>query len=98
MIELLRGGNRRVGYERLRQAVGRALKLGAIEAGAVSYLLKQAELERFAEAAALPAVVDNATLSPNLSRHFYRPLPQRTDYDGLLINRAIANNQAEVRR
>jgi len=96
MIELLLEG-KRVGYERLRQAIERAVELGAIEAGAVSYLLKAAELERFAESAALPKV-DEALLPPNLSRHFYRPLPQMTDYDGLLMNSAVHYQQAEVTR
>lgn len=96
MIELLREG-KRVGYERLRQAIERALELGAAEAGAVSYLLKQAELERFADAAALPKA-DRTTLPSNLSQHFYRPLPQMSDYDGLLMNRRDAFKQAEVRR
>lgn len=96
MIELLREG-KRVGYERLRQAIIRALELGTGEAGAVSYLLKQAELERFATSAALPPV-DETTLSANLSRHFYRPLPQVADYDGLLMNRRDAFKQAEVAR
>lgn len=37
MIELLREGQR-VGYERLRQAIERALELGCVEAEAVTYL------------------------------------------------------------
>jgi transposase len=96
MIELLREGQR-VGYERLRQAIERALELGTIEAEAVAYLLKQAELERFADRAALPET-ETARLSPNLSRHFYRPLPEVADYDGLLTNRVVAVRQAEVAR
>jgi hypothetical protein len=96
MIELLRVG-KRVGYERLRQAIERALELGTAEAGAVTYLLKQAELERFAESAALPEV-DDAQLSPNLSRHFYRALPQMSDYDGLLMSHCVTGSRAEVTR
>ena len=96
MIELLREG-KRVGYERLRQAIERALELGAAEAEAVTYLLKQAELERFAESAALPKA-DETPVSPNLSRHFYRPLPEVADYDGLLTNGAGAFKQMEVAR
>ena len=96
MIELLREG-KRVGYERLRRAIKRALELGTAEVEAVIHLLKQAELERFAESAALPKV-DDARLSPILSRHFYRPLPEVADYDGLLMNRAGAFKQAEVAR
>ena len=94
MIELLREG-KRVGYERLRQAIERALELGTAEAEAVTYLLKQAELERFAASAALPEA-DQKRLSPNLNRHFYRPLPQVADYDTLLAGRGIANSCAEV--
>lgn len=63
----------------------------------MSYLLKQAGLERFVESAALPEV-DDVRLSPNLSRHFYRPLPEVADYDGLLMSRAEAFNRAEVAR
>jgi transposase len=96
MIELLREG-KRVGYERLRQAVTRALELGAGEAEAVTYLLGQAELERFVERARLPKT-DDVRLSANLSRHFYRPLPEVADYDGLLMNRAALDRQAEVTR
>lgn len=96
MIELLREG-KRVGYEHLRQAIIRALELGTVEAEAVAYLLKQAELERFADSAALPEA-ETARLSPSLSRHFYRPLPEVTDYDGLLTNRAIAHCRTEVAR
>lgn len=73
------------------------MRLAAGEAEAVVCLLKQAELERFAESAALPEV-EETTLSTNLSRHFYRPLPQMTDYEGLLINRVVATNQAEATR
>lgn len=96
MIELLREG-KRVGYERLRQAIERALELGTGEVEAVTYLLKQAELERFATSAALPTV-DETTLSATVSRHFYRPLPEVADYDGLLMNRIEAFKQAEVAR
>ncbi len=96
MIELLREG-KRVGYERLRQAIIRALELGTVEAEAVAYLLEQAELERFADSAALPEA-ETARLSPSLSRHFYRPLPEVTDYDGLLTNRAVAHCRTEVGR
>jgi hypothetical protein len=96
MIELLREGQR-VGYERLRQAIERALELGTAEAEAVTYLLKQAELERFADRAALPEA-ETARLSPNLNRHFYRPLPEVADYDGLLTNRAVTGSRTEVAR
>lgn len=96
MIELLREGQR-IGYERLRQAIERALELGTAEAEAVIHLLKQAELERFADRAALPEA-DHGQLSPNLNRHFYRPLPEVADYDGLLTNRTVADYQAEVTR
>lgn len=65
MIELLREG-KRVGYERLRQAITKALELGAAEVEAVTYLLKQAELKRFATSAALPNA-DETSVSPNLS-------------------------------
>lgn len=97
MIELLREGQR-VGYERLRQAIERALELGTAEAEAVTYLLKQAELERFAMSAALPQLDDEVRLSPIVSRHFYRPLPEVADYDGLLTNRAVTGSRAEVAR
>lgn len=97
MIELLRIG-KRVGYERLRQAIGKALELGAGEAEAVLYLLNQAELERFAESNRLPKT-DEMRLSPVLSRHFYRPLPEVTDYDGLLMNKSVSGDcRAEVSR
>lgn len=96
MIELLREG-KRVGYERLRQAIIRALELGTAEAEAVTYLLKQAELDHFADSAALPQP-DEARLSPIVSRHFYRPLPEVADYDGLLTNRAVTGNRVEVAR
>ncbi len=96
MIELLREG-KRVGYQRLRQAVGRALELGTIEAEAVRFLIKADELERFAEGTLLPAF-DETRLSSNLSRHFYRPLPQMTDYDGLLMNSALPHQKTEVAR
>lgn len=96
MIELLREG-KRVGYERLRQAVKKALELGAGEAEAVIYLLKQVEFERFAESAKLPKSTE-ARLSANVSRHFYRPLPEVADYDGLLMDRTVLNRQAEVVR
>ena len=97
MIELLREGSR-VGYERLRQSVSRALELGTIEAEAVVYLIKADELERFVESALMPAF-DETRLSSNLSRHFYRPLPQMTDYDGLLMNSAaIPHQKTEVAR
>lgn len=96
MIELLREG-RRVGYERLRQAIVRALELGAGEVGAVSYLLQQAELERYAESAKLPKT-DDVRLSPSLNRHFYRPLPEVTDYDGLLMNHTTGSQPTEVAR
>lgn len=96
MIELLRI-SKRVGYERLRQAITRALELGTGGVEAVTYLLGQAELERFVERAGLPKT-DETRLSANLSRHFYRPLPEVADYDGLLMNRAALNRQAEVAR
>lgn len=96
MIELLREG-KRVGYEQLRQAIERALELGVAEAEAVTHLLKQAELERFADRAALPEANQTA-VSANLSRHFYRPLPEVADYDGLLSERTVANSSAEVAR
>lgn len=97
MIELLRVG-KRVGYERLRQAIGKALELGAAEAGAVTYLLNQAELERFAERQRLPKAED-ARLSPLVSRHFYRPLPEVADYDGLLMmKQSGVNRPTEVSR
>jgi hypothetical protein len=96
MIELLREG-KRIGYERLRQAVNRALELGAIEAEAVRFLIKADELERFAMSANL-AAFDETRLSSNLSRHFYRPLPQMTDYDGLLMNSAVPHQKTEVAR
>lgn len=96
MIELLREG-KRVGYERLRQAIVRALELGGGDAGAVSYLLNQAELERFAERTNLPKTKE-VRLSPSVNRHFYRPLPEVTDYDGLLMNHNVGNRQTEVPR
>lgn len=96
MIELLREGQR-VGYERLWQAIVRSLEMGTAEAEAVIHLLKQAELERFADRAALPEA-ETARLSPSLSRHFYRPLPEVADYDGLLSQRTVVNSSAEVGR
>ena len=96
MIELLREG-KRVGYERLRQAIERALELGTGEVEAITYLLNQADLERFADRTLLPEA-ETTRLSPTVSRHFYRPLPEVADYDGLLMNRRDAFKQAEVAR
>lgn len=96
MIELLREG-KRVGYERLRHAIVRALELGTAEAEAVTYLLKQEELERFADRTLLPEV-ETARLPPIVSRHFYRPLPEVADYDGLLTGRAVTGSRVEVTR
>lgn len=81
MIELLRIG-KRVGYERLRAAIDRAAELGTTEAAAVRYLLGTAELE-----AALPiepVAPEPLTNGSAASQHFYRELPNLSNYDGLL--------------
>jgi transposase len=80
MIGLLREG-KKVGYERLRAAVGRALAMGTGEAQAVSLILRS-EGASAAPAADLPPTY--RTLSAKVSRHFSRPLPGMLQYDSLL--------------
>lgn len=80
MIELLQEG-KRVGYERLTQAITQALDFGTGEASAVRYLLTAASL-------AVPPLVAVDVVeeigSPQAAAHFLRPLPSMTAYDLLL--------------
>jgi transposase len=73
MVEIIELG-REHGYDRLENAIGKALVLGCSDAGAIRYLLLESRLERKA-----PERVDTAALA-----YYDRPLPTLTDYDSLL--------------
>lgn len=73
MIELLLDG-RRLGYDRLQQAVELALQTGSLDAAAVRYLLTAGDLER-----ARPEMLEVGALS-----RYERPLPVLVNYDELL--------------
>jgi transposase len=73
MIELLQAG-KQYGWERLKEAVDRALRLGCRDAAAVRHLLMSGELAH--------APVDRFELSG--LEHYDRPLPVMTGYDLLL--------------
>jgi transposase len=76
MVELLQSG-RQYGYEKLTQALTKAIALGAQDAAAVHYLLKAESLQQ-AEIAKLPAEL---VPRPEYSE---RPQPSLFSYDGLL--------------
>ena len=76
MIELLREG-RRVGYERLREAVEEALAYGCTDAAAVKYLMQADALSR-----PTCAALDVGPLA-----QYERPLPKVSLYDDLLERR-----------
>src|SRR6266700_5690796 len=84
MIELLTLGKRH-GWERLQQAVEKALALGCTDAAAVRHLLTATELGR----------PRNELLELNGLERYERPLPQMNEYDQLL---SIAASTAEVAR
>lgn len=78
MIELLLEG-RRLGYDRLQQAVELALEAGSSDAAAVRYLIKAAELER-----EQPERLDVGVLS-----RYERPWPVLVNYDELLSQEVV---------
>ena len=78
MIELLLEG-RRLGYDRLQQAVEMALEAGSSDAAAVRYLLRAADLER-----EQPETLDVGVLS-----RYERPLPVLVNYDELLSQEVV---------
>jgi hypothetical protein len=78
MIELLLEG-RRLGYDRLQQAVELALEAGSSDAAAVRYLLNAADLER-----EQPETLDVGVLS-----RYERPLPVLVNYDELLSQEVV---------
>ena len=84
MIELLTLG-KRYGWERLQQAVEKALALGCTDAAAVRHLLTATELGR-----PRPELLDLNGLE-----RYQRPLPQMNEYDQLL---SLAASTAEVAR
>jgi hypothetical protein len=84
MIELLTLGKRH-GWERLQQAVEKALALGCTDAAAVRHLLTATELGR----------PRNELLELNGLERYERPLPLMNEYDQLL---SIAASTAEVAR
>lgn len=84
MIELLTLGKRH-GWERLQQAVEKALALGCTDAAAVRHLLTATELGR----------AHTESLDLNGLERYERPLPQMNEYDQLLGSTATA---AEVAR
>ena len=84
MIELLTLGKRH-GWERLQQAVEKALALGCTDAAAVRHLLTATELGR----------PRNELLELNGLERYERPLPLMNEYDQLL---SIAAGPAEVAR
>jgi len=86
MIELLQLG-RLHGYARLQEAIAQALRLGALDAAAVRYLL---EADALAQAEVLPLLPDEV-----LRQEYYaRPQPELFAYDELLA--AGENERAEV--
>jgi hypothetical protein len=84
MIELLVLGKGR-GWERLQQAVEKALALSCTDAAAVRHLLTATELGR----------PRSELLELNGLERYERPLPQMNEYDQLL---SIAATAAEVAR
>ena len=84
MIELLTLG-KRYGWDRLQQAVEKALALGCTDAAAVRHLLTATELSR----------PRTELLELNGLERYERPLPQMNEYDQLL---SIAASTAEVAR
>src|ERR1035437_6524183 len=84
MIELLTVG-KRYGWDRLQQAVEKALGLGCTDAAAVRHLLTATELSR----------PRNELLELNGLERYQRPLPLMNEYDQLL---SIAASTAEVAR
>ena len=84
MVELLTLGKRH-GWDRLQQAVEKALALSCTDAAAVRHLLTAAELGR----------PHPALLELNGLERYERPLPQMNEYDQLL---GIAASTAEVTR
>jgi hypothetical protein len=84
MIELLTLG-KRYGWDRLQQAVEKALGLGCTDAAAVRHLLTATELSR----------PRNELLELNGLERYRRPLPLMNEYDQLL---SIAARTAEVAR
>jgi Mu transposase, C-terminal domain len=84
MIELLTLG-KRYGWERLQQAVEKALALGCTDAAAVRHLLTATELGR----------PRTELLELNGLERYERPLPQMNEYDQLL---GISASTAEVAR
>jgi hypothetical protein len=84
MIELLTLG-KRYGWDRLQQAVEKALGLGCTDAAAVRHLLTATELSR----------PRNELLELNGLERYQRPLPLMNEYDQLL---SIAASTAEVAR
>ena len=73
MIELLLEG-RRLGYDRLQEAVELALQTGSSDAAAVRYLMTAGDLERVQ-----PEMIEVGALS-----RYERPLPVLVNYDQLL--------------
>ena len=84
MIELLTLGKRH-GWERLQQAVEKALDLGCTDAAAVRHLLTTSELTR----------PHTEFVELNGLERYERPLPQMNEYDQLL---GISASTAEVAR
>ena len=84
MIELLTLGKRH-GWERLQQAVEKALALGCTDAAAVRHLLMATELGR----------PGTELVELNGLERYERPLPQMNEYDQLL---SFAASTAEVAR
>jgi hypothetical protein len=84
MIELLTLG-KRYGWDRLQQAVEKALGLGCTDAAAVRHLLTATELSR----------PRNELLELNGLERYQRPLPLMNEYDQFL---SIAASTAEVAR
>ncbi len=78
MIELLQEGKRH-GWDKLSEAIEKALECGCCDQAAVRYLLTSQCLERLAQ----PPLV-----APELER-FERPLPTLTNYDQLLAAEAV---------
>jgi len=90
MIELVQEG-KRVGYERLTQAITEALSFGAGEAAAVRYLLDAASLKAQTPA---PSGIACEISSPQAAAHFTRALPSVAAYDSLLEARDVAREVA----
>jgi len=76
MIELLQSG-RRLGYQRLTQAIEEAIALGVSDAAAVHYLLTASHLQ-------LPTARPLAPEEVRQGEYYARPLPEVMAYDELL--------------